>query len=70
MVAFSLPPPLFFILMVLILPPSSNEMIGPKNIRVLQMTPLQTMAYSSYTSIQIFQLLNWQANDRIIQQIN
>lgn len=39
-------------------------------IRFMQMSPLETLAYSSYTSVQIFHLLNWQQNDKIIKSIN
>lgn len=50
--------------------PSRNEYVLQDNLRVLQMTPLESLAYSSYTSIQIFNLLNWKINNQIIQSIN
>lgn len=40
------------------------------NIRSLQMAPINTLAYSSYTSVQIFNLLNWRVNNQIIEAIN
>lgn len=36
----------------------------------LQSLALQSLAYASYTGQQIFYMLNWQSNDRLIQQIN
>ncbi len=38
--------------------------------RMLQSLALQSLAYASYTGQQIFYMLNWQSNDRLIQQIN
>lgn len=47
-----------------------GEHILAQSARVLQVSTLDSLAYSSYTSVQIFQLLNWRVNDKIIKEIN
>jgi hypothetical protein len=52
-----------FLLLILLLETGYGE-------RILQSLNLRSLAYASYTGQQIFYLLNWQSNDRLIQQIN
>ena len=47
-----------------------SEHILLQSARVLQVSTLDSLAYSSYASVQIFQLLNWRVNDNIIKDIN
>ncbi len=53
------------------LKPISCESISGGYARRLQMvSPADSVVYSSYSSTQIFHLLNWQVNNQIIESIN
>lgn len=47
-----------------------GEYLPAHSARILQVSTLDSLAYSGYISVQIFQLLNWKVNDKIIQDIN
>lgn len=66
----NLTPGFFFPIFMQILSVTLSEHFLAHSARILQVSTLDSLAYSSYTSVQIFHLLNWRVNDKIIKEIN
>ena len=71
MYAKSIPWHIVIVVLMLNISLGSCEVIFGSKIRSLQIvSSLDSLAQSGYSSIQIFNLMNWKRNDEIIKSIN